>query len=144
MSFRSFLLLTAIFTMVASGCKKNKTYYFPNVAVDEYIYINNPSSYNLLSPGGWIYHAGGYKGLIIYRVKQTGGSDDFVAYDRGCPSHYANNCGTLEVTSDDLYAKCGCEDEKYLLLNGAPSDGANLPLQVYRTTFDGNVIHIYN
>lgn len=145
MYMRTFtILLTLIIGGVASSCKKNDSVYFPSVAFEQRIYLNNPSSFELNVPGGWIYADGGYKGLIIYRRYLNGGQDDFVALDRGCPTHYSESCGTLETTDDDLFAQCSCSEEKYLLFDGAPSDGANLGMRQYRVIRNGDVLYISN
>lgn len=142
---RTFTIIwTLIVLGVASGCKKNDPTYFPSVAFEQLVYLNNPSSFDLSVPGGWIYADGGYKGLIIYRKTLTGGQDDFIALDRGCPTHYSESCGTLETADDDLFAECSCSNEKYLLFDGAPSDGANLPMRQYRVTRNGDVLFISN
>lgn len=137
-------LLTFLLTMVALGCQKSQNIDFPNVRVDEVIYLNNPSSQPLNAPGGWIYNPGGHKGLIVYRRFLNGGPDDFIAFDRGCPEHYEQDCGTLNVTSDDVFAQCGCNDEKYILFDGSPADGANRSMIIYRTTSDGQVLRVFN
>ncbi len=138
------VVLTLIVLGVASSCKKNETSYFPSVAFEQRVYLNNPSSFDLNVPGGWIYVDGGYKGLIIYRRYLNGGQDDFVALDRGCPSHYSESCATLKTTSDDLFAQCDCNNEKYLLFDGAPSDGATIGMRQYKVVRNGDVLYISN
>lgn len=129
---------------VASGCKKKQNDYFPSVAFEQHIYLSNPSSFDLSVPGGWIYSEGGYKGLIIYRRYLNGGQDDFVAFDRGCPSHFSESCGTLVVTDDDIYAQCKCDDAQYMLFDGSPGKGAKLPLRQYQVVRNGDVLYISN
>lgn len=142
-SWRS-ILLTALFLGVASACENSRNRDFPNVAFQEYIYLNNPASLDLQSVGGTIFHGGGYSGLIIHRRYANNNSEDFAAYDRACPEHYAQNCGRLELSDDGIFAICPCEDEKYLIFDGAPGDGAELSLVPYRCTFDGSVIYVRN
>lgn len=141
---KPYIILTLFLVTVASGCKKNKLNYFPNVAFEEYVYLNNASSAPLQHPGGWIYTEGGYAGLIIYRRYISGGIDDFAVFDRGCPAHHDEDCGTLVVDDDDLYAVCSCEDEKYLLLDGSPAENASYPLIPYTYTRNGDVLYISN
>ena len=141
---RSFIIWTLILLGVASGCKKNKRPYFPNIGFEQYIYLNNPSNTALQHPGGWVYHNGGYRGLIVYRRYIQHTSRDFAVYDRGCPTHYDEDCGELEVTEDDLYVRCPCGGEKYLLLDGSPSNEAHYPLVPYRAQLNGNVLYVAN
>lgn len=137
-------ILTLIFVMVASSCKKNRNSDFPVVNVDEYVYLNNPSNFALTSPGGWIYHQGGYRGLIVYRSFINNDQNDFVVFDRACPEHFQEDCSTLQVTSDNTFLQCSCNGEKYLILDGSPADGATLGMQQYGTNFSGNVLRVFN
>lgn len=127
------------------GCKKrNQDNLIPNVSVNETVYLSNPSSFNLQVQGGWIYHSGGYRGLIVYRRYYNFGVNDFVTYDLACPLHFADNCGKLEVV-DDIYLSCPCSDHKYLLFDGLPLDESSEVLRQYNTQFDGgNIIQISN
>lgn len=136
--------LTILFLIVASACEKSQQRDFPVVSVDEYIYLNNPSNIDLLSPGGVITFGGGYRGLIIYRRYNNNDINDFGAFDRACPEHYRDACSVLEIDSDNLYATCPCEGEKYFLFDGAPAENATTSLVEYRCTFDGAVIRVRN
>ena len=139
-------LLTLFFAVVASvGCnKQTDTNPIPNVAVNEFVYLNNPSSFNLQVQGGWVYNIGGYAGLVVYRRYFTQQYNDFMAYDRACPLHYAQSCGTLKVV-DDIYLECPCDGHQFLLFDGQPLDGKSPQLKYYNTYFDGiNVIQISN
>lgn len=144
MSLIRLLILTVFFFGVASSCKKKENQYFPSTSFEQYIYLNNPSSYALGTPGGYIYAEGGYKGLIIYRRTLNGGSDDFGVYDRGCPEHYAESCGQLEASEDGLFAECSCKKDEYLLIDGSPGENASLPLYPYRVVRNGDVLYISN
>jgi len=142
--FKSYILLTGLFLMVALACKKDSRPYFPNVSFEQYVYLSNPSSFPLTAPGGSIYTDGGYRGLIIYR--RTGGitAHDFAAFDRGCPEHYEEDCGYLDVSEDGLYAQCRCEGELYLLMDGSPAGEASIPLRNYPISINSNVLRISN
>lgn len=138
------LVLTCSLLLVASGCKKSRPNNFPSVAFETYVYLNNPSNNPLMQPGGWVFHDGGYRGLIIYRRQLSGAPEDFGAYDRGCPEHFSETCGYLEVSDDDLFAVCPCNGEKYLLLDGSPSENANIGLMAYPVSINGGVLYIRN
>ena len=135
---------TAFLCLVASGCEKNRRQNFPNTQFEEYIYLNNPTSLPLQTIGGVITHPGGYRGLLVYRRYQNRAEGDFAAYDRGCPQHFAQDCGQLEISADQSYAECPCEGERYLLFDGSPADKARLPLISYPTSFDGSILYITN
>ena len=143
---RQSYILTILFLVVASGgCKKQSNINdIPNVAINEFVYLNLPSSSNLLVPGGWIYNNGGYAGLIVYRRYFNQQYDDFASYDRACPLHYQQACGTLKVV-DDIYLECPCTGHQYLLFDGLPLSDNSPQLRFYNTQFDGlNIIHIVN
>ena len=141
---RFVLLLTLLSAMVAQGCKKSRTRNFPNVQVEQYVYLNNPSNYDLSVPGGWVYHEGGYKGIIIVRRFINNTQDDFAAFDRACPAHYSEDCSQLVIMDNNVYAQCKCHNEKYVLFDGSPSDGATESLIQYRTDYRDGVVYVYN
>ncbi len=141
---RFLFLWTSVFLIVASSCKKSQQSDFPNVNVEEYIYLNNPASYDLTSPGGWLYNPGGLKGLVIIRRFVNGTQDDFAVFDRACPEHFDDNCSQLVVSDDDTFLECSCSKEKYLLFDGSPGTGASLGMKQYGTNFDGSVLRIFN
>lgn len=136
--------LTFFLIMVACGCKKTQVNDFPNVPVEQYVYLNNPSNQALLNPGGWVYFNGGYRGLLIYRRYFNNNADDFAVYDRACPEHFDQSCSILEVSDDDISAKCSCQQDEYILFDGSPSKDANRGLFPYRVLFDGEVLIISN
>lgn len=143
--FRSIsIILTTGLLLVASGCRKSQPDNFPNVAFETYVYLNNPSNNDLQVPGGWVFHDGGYKGLIIYRRQLSGAADDFGVYDRACPEHFSEGCGLMTISDDDLYAECSCQGEKYLLLDGSPVKNASRGLKMYTGTLNSGVLYIRN
>lgn len=144
MKLNHLYILTLLFIVVASGCKKNNRVYFPSVSFEEYVYLNNPTSQPLMHPGGYIYHTGGYRGLIVYRNNINGSSSDFSVWDRACPEHFEQSCSVLEVSDDGLYAKCPCNGEQYFILDGSPTKGATLPLYQYPAVLNGDVLYISN
>lgn len=135
---------TLILLGVASACKDDRIRDFPQVGFEEYIYLNNPSSAELRSPGGAIFHTGGFRGLIIVRRFMNGNQRDFAAYDRACPQHFREDCSRLEFDEDNLFVKCPCHGEKYLLFDGSPSDDANISLFEYSATFNSSVVVVRN
>lgn len=139
---KSSFILTALFIMVAWSCEKNRNRDFPLVDVREYLVLNNPSNNALQSVGGLVTHPGGFRGLIVYRRFANQDRNDFAAYDRACPTHYEQECSVLEMSDDGIFAICPCENEKYLLFDGSPGDGAQISLFPYRAVFDGATITI--
>lgn len=126
--------------LFALACRKNEQY-IPNVNVDIYININNPSYFHLTSISGWDTINGGSKGLIAYRASQ----EEIIVYDRHCTyKPDESDCAAASVNSDNVTVDC-CDGSKYLLNDGSVLNGpANFPLHRYRTTFDGTILHIFN
>lgn len=126
------------------GCEDTVPQQIPNVFVDEYVYLNNPSSQPINFIGGWIYNPGGYKGLVIYRRYNNNDGNDWVAYERACPEHYNRECGQMDVI-EDTYLECTCDDTRFLLFDGSLIEGSSsYPVLTYRVDYLGDRLHITN
>ncbi|PCJ28795.1 MAG: hypothetical protein COA97_00185 [Flavobacteriales bacterium] len=123
------------------GCSKDEKSNIPLVVVDIIIYTNDPA-FNVISvPGGWTYVNGGSRGIIIYRVS----NDQFNAYDRHCTYDSNNSCALVSVDASNIIGLDDCCGSKFLLTDGSVTNGpANLPLKQYQTSFDGQVLRIFN
>ena len=131
-----------ILLMVAGSCDKQVPHEtIPNVAVDIYIDVNSTLYIQLNTIGGYLYLTGGYKGILVYRVSQ----DEFVAYDRTCPYDPYVTESRLEMDMGNLTVIDTVCKSKFVILDGSIIEGpATVPMKRYRTTFDGNILHIYN
>lgn len=146
MKIHSYILTTVLVVVASMGCKKQtQETLIPNVAVNEVVYLSNPSSFNLQVQGGWVYNTGGYRGLVVYRKYFAQQFDDFIAYERACPQHFADGCGQMTVV-DDIYLECPCTGHQFLLFDGQPLDGGPYPIRFYNTQFDAQsgIIRITN
>lgn len=132
-----FLILTTVFS-----CKKDdKDNNVPYTGVDIYIYSNNPSFVDVSVVGGWTYITGGVKGILLYRKS----SSEFMAYERNCTYQPNNSCATIYVDSNDITATDTCCHSQFSIYDGSVLQGpASMSLRTYNTSFDGNVLHIYN
>ncbi len=143
--FSSFFLFVIIIISVA-GCKKNNNNSnssVPLTTVNISLYINNPSYVNLNAVGGWVYVTGGVRGILVYRQS----TDVFKAYDRNCTYQSSNPypCATVHVDATNILAVDTCCHSKFSIYDGSVTQGpAVFPLKSYNTTFDGNVLNIYN
>jgi nitrite reductase/ring-hydroxylating ferredoxin subunit len=134
------LVIIAIVITIVS-CKKENNNGVPITPVDIYLYTSNPSFFNINVPGGWVYITGGVRGILVYRKSST----DFMAYDRNCTYQSSQPCATVVVDATNIFATDTCCHSKFSILDGSVTHGpAGLPLKQYNTTFDGNVLHIYN
>ena len=136
---RSSLILFSIICIIC-GCR-NQYEGIPDVNVNIYVNIQNPQYQHLSGMGSWSYVEGGSKGIILFNVD----NDQFLAYERHCPYDPENSCSKVSVDETDLFAIDSCCSSKYQLLNGSVIEGpGSLPLKGYSTSFDGNIIHIWN
>lgn len=105
------------------------------------MYASSPSFVALNAVGGWLYVAGGAKGILIYRKSNS----EFMAYDRNCTYQPSDACAQVEVDSSNLIARDSCCGSEFLITDGTVlKSPAALPLKQYQTTFDGNTLHIFN
>ncbi|MGB0403607.1 MAG: hypothetical protein ACPGEG_05870 [Salibacteraceae bacterium] len=135
-----FLFLIALF----SNCNKNNAddiyTSIPEVEVDIFLNLNEPSNYNLTYVGGWIYIPGGSRGIIVYRLQ-----DSFIAFERHTPYQSEKTCAFVVVDSTDLYAIDQCSESTFLLLDGSVTKGpAAIPLKRYRTSIQSDVLRVFN
>ncbi len=139
---KSFLSLTAcLILMSIAACKKDTDNGVPITPVDIYLYTNNPSFVNLNGVGGWVYVTGGVRGILVYRKSPS----EFMAYDRNCTYQSSDACATVVVDATNILATDTCCHSKFSMYDGSVTQApAGLPLKAYNTTFDGNVLHIYN
>ncbi|MEI6489041.1 MAG: Rieske (2Fe-2S) protein [Bacteroidota bacterium] len=140
MKYFSFIVLIFIFSFALS-CKKQSDNGVPITAVDIYLYSNNPSFINLTAVGGYVYITGGVRGILLYRKSNS----EIMAYDRNCTYQSTQPCATVVVDQTHILAVDTCCHSKFSIYDGSVTQGpASLPLKAYQTTFDGNVLHIYN
>lgn len=134
------VLLMALTVFVLCGCK-NQYEDIPLVNVNIYINIQSPDYQNLSGLGSWSYIDGGSKGIIVFNVD----NENYLAYERHCPYNPENSCARVSVDETNLYAVDTCCSSRYQLLDGIPIDGpGTIPLKAYNTSFDGNIIRIWN
>lgn len=137
-----YIFYTLFITLIIiAGCKKDGTNNVPETSVDIYMYTNNPSFVNVSVVGGWVYISGGIRGILLYRKSNS----EFMAYDRNCTYQSSNPCATVYVDNTNIQATDTCCHSRFSIYDGTVYQGpASLPLKSYRTTFDGNVLHVYN
>jgi hypothetical protein len=128
-------------TLMSGSCERTNPSGIPYVPVNYQLTVSNPEFAPLLAVGGWLYIGGGSRGIIVYRATP----EEFRAFDRHCTFQVNDNCRVSVDNTDITAHDADCCDSKFLLVDGAPIDGpANLGLHQYNTTFDGNVLMIFN
>lgn len=135
---RIFGLLTVLALL---SCEKENPDAIPRVQVNFYLYTNEPQFAPLTAVGGWAYVSGGSRGIILFRRS----IDEFNAFDRHTPLNPDNDCAVLDVDSTGTYAVDRCSGSEYLLFDGSIVSGeAKTPLISYQTSFNGQVLRVYN
>ena len=140
--FVFFLLPVGLFVC----CDGNSTQHpVPYAPINETIYLNTPSAYDLQFVGGSVAHLDwGFRGVVIYRRTNYGDANDFGVYDLCCPNHVSETCGTLTLV-DNLTAECPCDGQQFLLFDGQPLDGPTTwGLKPYQVGYDGVALYISN
>ena len=106
-----------------------------------YIYTTDAEFADLNAVAGWIYLTGGAKGIVVYRLSQ----DEFMAYDRNCTYQPSESDAIIEVDQTGIAAVDNSCGSRFLLTDGSILEGpASDILKRYQTTFDGNLLRIYN
>jgi nitrite reductase/ring-hydroxylating ferredoxin subunit len=149
-----FFLISMLSVVLLTSCKKSKYDVIPDVYVDFTINLSDPEFFDLLAgPNSKIvtsatnnfgYRAAGYdeNGIIVYRSTM----DEFHAYDRTCPHDYVVNGLSIKVNVDFINALCPrCSTNYSLEVGGTPISGpGKYPLKNYKTSFDGQSVHVWN
>ncbi|RLD36029.1 MAG: hypothetical protein DRI73_01470 [Bacteroidetes bacterium] len=146
-----FLLLVLIFVIYA--CKKDTKSVIPETYVDFTIRLTDPLFNDLNAIGNSVivtsnyngFNSAGYNnhGIIVYRASQT----EFYAFDRTCTFEEKLDQTVKLESPVDLSVECPeCGSEFVLPSYGAPTvDGPAIhPLKQYYTSFDGNLLWVYN
>lgn len=146
---RSHYLRLLIFNVMLTGliffpsCDKSDDDEIPFAYVNFYINPNTTLYYRLNSPGGWEYLVADKpsRGIIIYRGMQ----DDFKAYERTCPHDPFEACARVEVDPSGLTITDPCCGSRFIILDGSVIQGpSRRPLKQYRTSYNGNLLHVFN
>jgi Rieske Fe-S protein len=135
------MLSFALGVLCVSSCKKEKQT-VPNVVVDIRMYSADPSFLPLNPVGGWVYVNGGNRGILVYRKTLS----DFMAFDRTCTYNAAdpNEVVKVDPTSNVIAVDAHCGSRFEMTGGGVTQGPATIPLKYYQTTFDGQVLHIFN
>lgn len=125
---------------VLLGCNDNYEG-IPDVPVNVYINTLDPNFQHLNGLGSWAHVEGGSKGIIVFHYDLN----KYVAYERHCTFSSSDICSQVSVDQTNLFATDTCCGSKFQLLDGVPIEGsATIPLKKYNTSFDGNIIRIWN
>lgn len=141
-SYKVFLALGLFFLLLPGCSKKSESANdIPYVLVNFSINPNSTEYIHLNTVDGWEYLTGGYKGILVFRKSVN----EFVSFERACPYDWQNNNARIVVETSGITAYCPVCKSKYILLDGTPYSGpSRYPLKQYQTSYDGNLLYIYN
>jgi hypothetical protein len=137
----SLILLVALQGLVTTSCESNRGEIIPYVKVDLYLFL-----YADLADMGIgttkVIPNHGVSGIVLYRESDL----EFYAYDLSCTLWSEHHAAVEEDPNFFGVYKCPVCGSTYLLMNGGePNSGpANYPLVEYRTSIQGDVLHIFN
>ncbi len=146
------IALVILLSFTLSNCKDNTITnqdFFTPVQVYLNINMDLPLYSPLLIPQGFIYEAGGNKGIIIYHNIYN----EYVAFDRTCPNNPSDACSYISMDSSSAFFRCGqyapnwkpCCNSKFDPPTGTPIEGAaKRPLKQYIVKQDGNILIVTN
>lgn len=112
----------------------------PAAIVDETINVTNQQYLSLQFVGGHVAIAAGVRGIIIYRASQK----EYRAFERNCSFEPLNACARVEVDGSGLFLIDTCCASTFSF-EGFPTGGpATLPLRLYNTILQGDLLRIIN
>lgn len=104
------------------------------------INLSNIQYQSLRQIGGFVYLAGGHRGLVVIRKAPS----EYAAYDRLCPNEPADDCGVVEMHESGLYLHDQCCESTFDF-DGYPTSGpVKYALIRYNTYSDGSFLYISN
>ena len=146
-------ILMILPVLVPSSCKTKENERIPYVFVDFTINLSDPMFNDLTVAGNAVVITSSYAGsasagygghgIIVYRASES----EFFAFDRTCPFEEALDQAVVLKNTGDITPECPECHSKYVLPNyGYPTSDSpsRYPLKLYRTSFDGQMVHVYN
>lgn len=112
----------------------------PMAIVNETINLTNQQYLNLQFVGGHVNISGGVRGIVLYHAS----NNEYRAFERNCSFEPLNNCAKVEVDGSGLFLIDTCCASTFNF-DGFPTGGpAGLPLRLYNTILEGNLLTITN
>ena len=112
----------------------------PAAIVNETINLTNQQYLSLQFVGGNVTISGGVRGIIIYHAS----NNEYRAFERNCSYEPLNTCARVEVDGSGLFLIDSCCTSTFNF-DGFPTGGpASLPLRLYPTILQGDLLTIIN
>jgi hypothetical protein len=141
---KKYLVLSLCLLLVT--CRKKKEEPVANhpvasVPVEISIYPNDPNNFKLQGIGGWMYFAGGLRGVVVYRKS----NEEFVAVERTSSHLPDDDRAKVQVMKDNFSLRDTISGSEWSIFDGTVTKGpAEWPLRLYGTSYDGNLLRIRN
>lgn len=143
---RNWSIILMLLLLSCSSDRTNRNPFLQEIGFRFEINLNLPLYSPLTNTGNAIYIGSegvGTAGIFVINK----GFNEFVASEASCPNHAPNDCSTMVLNGQT--AICSCEDYEYSLYTGQmlnrPGDGKRYyDMLIYRTTFGGNVLSVFN
>lgn len=141
MNLRYAGLVMLSIVLIASCKKENPQPVIPEVYVNFAINPNSTEYLDLNYAGGFVTVTGGYRGILLYRIFDN----QFLAYERTCPWDPFEEGARIEMDAAGTTMTCPVCGSQYIITDGSPFAGpSTYLLKQYRTTYDGNLLYVYN
>ncbi|MCC6720808.1 MAG: hypothetical protein IT243_01290 [Bacteroidia bacterium] len=134
------------------SCKdspNDNNYYIPEGLVNFTINTDLPQYYYLKTPGTYIYHEGGNRGVILVHNFD----DNFITLERSCSFEPDKTCSKISVDSTTLTLRCGimknnkwetCCESRFMMGGEVSHGPAVYNLRQYNTHQNGSIIYVTN
>ena len=130
-----------LFLLGLGACAENNvTPNVPDVLVNEQINLTNIQYNQLRQNNGFVYIAGGVRGIVIIRTSAT----QYIALERNCSYDPQNTCATVEMDPSRFFLVDPCCNSQFDLFGQVIRGPATYRLRQYATATSGNFLYITN
>lgn len=132
------IIFLGLFSCSDDNVDSNK--FLPNVPVNFSVNLNLTEGINITTYGFNIFENQGIKGVIIFFDGLN-----YRAFDLACPHISLQECSRLNYNAQDVTMSCGCDNEKFSIIDGAPQNpDIQYAARQYIVTKEGSTLYIRN
>ncbi len=138
---KSLIISAVVYLFLLAACENSGPEdQIPGAIVNETINLTNQQYLSLQFVGGHADINGGVRGIIVYHAP----NNEYRAFERNCSYDPLNTCARVEVDGSGLFLVDSCCSSTFNF-DGFPTGGpAGLPLRLYNTILQGNILTITN
>lgn len=143
--FSRISLVSSVSCLIVScltGCggKEDPSPALPNPVVNEQIVLSNIQNRALRLDGGYIYHSGGTRGIIVYRQN----SNTYRAFERLCPYQPQTHCALVSVDKSTFFMRDSCCTTQWNFAGDAIGGPGARPLVQYTAVLSNGTLYVTN